>query len=246
MAAKKEKVTKSENQFLANLKIFVEAILIATIIRSFFFEPFHIPSGSMKDNLLEGDFIIVSKYTYGYSKYSFPFGIAPIEERVWADKPERGDVIVFRLPSNPRINYIKRLIGLPGDKIQMKNGRLFINDQAVPKEADGFYLDPDKGLIEKFVETLPEGKKYNVLDYVPNGAKDSTPVFEVPAGHYFFMGDNRDNSQDSRFLTKVGFVPERNLVGKARIIFMSSQGSLLKFWEWHRAIRFDRIFSKIE
>jgi len=248
MAKKKTNTKKiTENKFFENARLFAEAILIATIIRSFLFEPFHIPSGSMKDTLLEGDFIIVSKYTYGYSRYSFPFGIAPIKNRIWeGEGPERGDVIVFRLPSNPRINYIKRLIGLPGDKVQMQNGRLFINEQAVPKEADGFYLDKDKGLVERYIETLPNGKKYKVLDYVPNFPSDNTPIFEVPSDHYFFMGDNRDNSQDSRFLTKVGFVPKRNLVGKARFIFMSSEGSLLKFWEWHRSVRGSRVFSRIK
>ena len=230
----------------SNLKTLVWALLIAGVIRSLFFEPFHIPSGSMKDTLLEGDFIIVSKSSYGYSKYSFPFAMFPIKNRVFFKKPNRGDVIVFRLPTNPRINYIKRLIGLPGDKIQIISGELYLNDKLVTKEFIGIFDDRIKGGMKKYKETLPNGKEYYVLDHVPNSLKDNTPSYIVPEGHYFFLGDNRDNSQDSRFLKEVGFVPEQNLVGRAKFIFMSSNDSLIKVWAWFKNIRFKRIFSTID
>ena len=230
-----------------NLKTLLYALLIAGFIRSVFFEPFHIPSGSMKDGLLEGDFIIVSKYSYGYSKYSFPFALMPIKNRVFFREPERGDVVVFRQPTNTRINYIKRLIGKPGDEIQVIGGVLYINGVEVKRVADGSYIDVRSDtILSKYIETLDNGKKYSVLDELSDGVKDNTPKYIVPKEHYFFMGDNRDNSQDSRYLSEVGFVHKRNLVGKARFIFMSKDGSLLQFWNWHKNVRWERVFMKIE
>jgi signal peptidase I len=245
----KKKISKDEESFsgvfLENVKIFFEAVIVALIIRSFIFEPFHIPSGSMRDTLLEGDFIFVTKYSYGYSKYSFPLALVPFEDRIFFAEPERGDVIVFRLPNNPSINYIKRLVALPGDEVQVKNGVLYVNDQEFKQTPNGFYEDSNMGNIMRFKETNLEGRNYNILNYVDNSLKDNTSKFIVPKDKYFFMGDNRDNSMDSRFMTKVGFVPRENLIGKARFIFMSSENSLLKFWKLPQSIRFERIFQKI-
>ena len=217
------------------------AVLLALVFRSFLYEPFHIPSSSMKDGLLIGDYIFVSKFSYGYSRYSFPFGIVPIEGRAFGESPKRGDVLVFRLPRQPSIDYIKRVIGLPGDKIQVVDGVLYINNEPVPKEADGEFKDFENGkekTIPRFTETLPEGKKYNVLDETRFGAVDNTTVYEVPAGHYFMMGDNRDNSTDSRYQSQVGFVPYENIVGRAEIIVLSFGDDLLD-------LRWDRFFTLI-
>jgi signal peptidase I len=236
-----------QNDKLGFVKTLVIALLCAGIVRSFFFEPFHIPSSSMKPNLLIGDYIFVAKYSYGYSRYSFPFGFKIFEGRIWRNQPKRGDVVVFRLPIDPSVNYIKRLIGLPGDKIQMKNGVLFVNDEEVKKVYNGYFTDSDgdlKSEIKEFVETLPEGKTYKSLDQ-NDTAQDNTGIFEVPAGHYFMMGDNRDNSQDSRFLAQVGYVPEENLVGRATIIFFSNSKPTWQIWNWPTSIRFNRIFNKV-
>jgi signal peptidase I len=223
----------------------VVAVLCAAIVRSFFYEPFHIPSSSMKSNLLIGDYIFVSKFSYGYSKYSFPFSPNLFDGRVFANKPQRGDVVVFRLPSNPSINYIKRLIGLPGDRIQVTGGQLFINEVAVDKEYLDDFVDEDDSKIKRFVETLPEGKKITILDQ-NDSPQDNTGIYVVPEGHYFMMGDNRDNSQDSRFLSSVGYVPEENLVGRATIIFFSDESPFWQFWTWHKTIRWERIFRSID
>jgi len=241
-------MTKQESK-LGFLKTLAIALLCAGIVRSFFFEPFHIPSSSMKPNLLIGDYIFVAKYSYGYSRYSFPFAPNLFEGRKWKTAPQRGDVAVFRLPSNPNINYVKRVIGLPGDKIQMRDDVLFINNVAVEKIADGSFFDSDDQVeieIKKFIENLPEGKQVKILDQRPDSAQDNTGTYEVPAGHYFMMGDNRDNSQDSRFLTQVGYVPEENLVGRATIIFFSNGRPTWEFWQWPNSIRFNRIFRKVQ
>ncbi len=237
---------KREHGFLFTIMV---ALICAGIVRSFFCEPFHIPSSSMKPGLLIGDYIFVSKYSYGYSRYSFPFGLKIFEGRIWRSQPKRGDVIVFRLPSNTKINYVKRLIGLPGDKIQMHNGILYINDQEVVKVENGMFVDEvlgEKVDIKKFFETFPEGKKIETLDENPNTPQDNTGIYEVPIGHYFMMGDNRDNSEDSRFINELGFVPEENFVGPARIIFFSTSSPIWQFWHWPNSIRFKRIFQKIE
>lgn len=226
------------------------ALICAGIIRSFWFEPFHIPSGSMKPNLLVGDYIIVSKYSYGYSRFSFPFGynFEYFKGRVLNKEPQRGDVVVFRYPADTSINYVKRLIGMPGDTVQMIDGVLYINDKKIPKEFDSVFFDQQvdfgKSEINIFQETLPEGKKIKVLDAFDSSA-DDTGIFKVPANHYFMMGDNRDNSQDSRFLSAVGFVHEDNIIGKARFIFLSTSQPIWKFWKYHYSLRFSRIFKKI-
>ena len=239
-------IKKSKYEFIKTLII---ALLCAGVIRSFLFEPFHIPSSSMKPNLLIGDYIFVSKYSYGYSRYSFPFGFNLFEGRFWKrTQPQRGDVVVFRLPNNPSINYIKRLIGLPGDQIKVEDGVLYINDEKVKKSYAGIFNDPDSGIeikIEKFSENLPEGKIITILDQTTS-PQDNTGIYTVPAGHYFMMGDNRDNSQDSRFLDHVGYVPEENLVGRAEIIFFSSSKPIWKIWNWPSSLRFDRFMQKIE
>ncbi len=231
------------------VKTLIIALLCAGFVRSIFFEPFHIPSSSMKPGLLIGDYIFVAKYSYGYSRYSFPFGIDFFEGRIFEkNKPNRGDVAVFRLPTEPSINYIKRIIGLPNDQIQMRNGVLFINNIEVSKIANGVFSDNDESLkveIRKFLETLPEGKTVETLDQNTETPQDNTGIYEVPAGHYFMMGDNRDNSQDSRFLSQVGYVPEENLVGKATLIFFSNSKPTWQFWNWTNSIRYNRIFTKV-
>lgn len=235
------------------VKTLVMAVGLAVIFRSFLFEPFHIPSGSMKDTLLVGDFIFVSKYSYGYSRYSFPLGLPLFDGRVMeTSRPERGDVIVFRLPSNPRIDYIKRLIGLPGDKIQVKGGVLYINGAEVPRTRVKDFIESDPAgsrmwHVDKYRETLPNGVRYHVLDATENGEVDDTVEYTVPEGHYFFMGDNRDHSIDSRYLGRVGFVPEENIVGKARVIALSvKEGkSLLQFWAWPSVLRTDRFWQSL-
>jgi signal peptidase I len=239
------KPQKKEDGFFKTLII---ALICAGFVRSFFFEPFHIPSSSMKPTLLIGDYIFVAKYSYGYSRYSFPFGFNFFEGRIWKTEPQRGDVAVFRLPSDPKINYVKRIIGLPKDKIQMRNGVLFINDIEVKKTADGIFLDEDSEVrteIQRFSEEMLDGKIVKTLDQNPYGQSDNTGIYEVPEGHYFMMGDNRDNSQDSRFLERVGYVPEENLVGRAKIIFFSNSRSIWQFWNWGISIRSDRILKKI-
>jgi signal peptidase I len=240
---------QAEKPPMGFIKTLIIALLCAGFVRSIFFEPFHIPSSSMKPGLLIGDYIFVAKYSYGYSRYSFPFGIDFFEGRIFEkNKPTRGDVAVFRLPSEPSINYIKRIIGLPNDQIQMRDGVLFINNVEVSKIANGVFSDNDGSLkveIRKFLETLPEGKTVETLDQSSEAPQDNTGIYEVPAGHYFMMGDNRDNSQDSRFLSQVGYVPEENLVGKATIIFFSNSKPTWQFWNWSNSIRYNRIFTKV-
>lgn len=231
------------------VKTLAFAIGLAVIIRSLFFEPFHIPSGSMKDTLLIGDFIFVSKASYGYSRYSFPLGLPIFEGRVFKgdDALQRGDVVVFRLPANPHIDYIKRLIGLPGDTVQVKRGVLYLNGEAVPRIRVADYIETDSTgtrvrHVPKYRETLPDGPSYYVLDDFAHGEVDDTPEYTVPEGHYFFMGDNRDHSIDSRYQERVGFVPEANLVGRAKVIVMSvkEDESLLHFWRWGEMFRSGR------
>jgi signal peptidase I len=234
---------------LETLRTLVYAVLIALVVRTLFFEPFNIPSGSMKPTLLVGDYLFTSKYAYGYSKHSLPFSPPLFGGRILEDLPERGDVVVFKLPSDGRTDYIKRVIGLPGDEIQMRDGVLHLNGEAVPKERVGTFVDRGEGGRElaRYVETLPNGRQYEVLDTTPNGPYDTTRVFEVPEGHLFVMGDNRDNSMDSR-TRFVGFVPVENLVGRAEIVFFSTDGSaaLWELWRWPFAIRYGRLLDGIE
>ena len=202
----------------------------------------------MKPNLLIGDYLFVAKYSYGYSRYSFPFGLNIFEGRIFNKSPKRGDVAVFRLPSNPSINYIKRIIGLPGDKIQMINGVLYINGLEVKKTYEKDFIDLDgekETTLKESKEILPEGKELFTLDQRPDAEQDNTGIFEVPLGHYFMMGDNRDNSQDSRFLAQVGYVPEENLVGRATIIFFSNSKPTWQIWHWPKSIRLGRLLKTV-
>ncbi len=211
------------------------AILVAVLFRSLFFDHFHVPSGSMLNTLLIGDKISISKRSYGYSRYSFPFGLAPIKGRILAkQKPERGDIVVFKLPSNKRTNYVKRLIGLPGDSIRIENGVLEINGQKVKRVKVA-----ENEEYETYLETLPNGVSYNVIEYDDNSFADNMPLKVIPQNHYFFMGDNRDNSQDSRF--SVGFVHEDLLLGKVNRVLISSPNSLFNIFKWGN-VRTERIF----
>ena len=241
---------KKDSGFFDFFKTIFYAVIIAVIFRSLFFEPYNIPSGSMLPNLLIGDYLFVSKYSYGYSRYSFPFGIIPLpKNRVFSSEPKRGDVAVFKLPSNTSINYIKRVIGLPGDKIQMKSGRLFINGSLVVQNNDGFYKHVIQNKFEQILEQkrkLNKDKSYAILNLNDYQVMDNTKEFVVPNDKYFVMGDNRDNSLDSR--AKGGwFVPLENFVGKGSIIFfsMTDDTRFWQFWKWPFNIRYKRIFKKI-
>jgi signal peptidase I len=204
----------------------IVALLSPLLIRVFLFQPFNIPAGSMKPTLLVGDYIFVSKYSYGYNRYSFPFSppLALISGRVLASEPERGDVVVFRLPRDPSTDYVKRVIGLPGDRIQMINGVLHINGTPVKREQIEDFVETDNGQevhVKQWRETLPNGVSHQTLDLIDNGFYDNTKEYLVPAGHYFMMGDNRDNSSDSRIESAVGYVPAENLIGRVQNMFWS-------------------------
>jgi signal peptidase I len=246
-----QSMTKGKkNSFFGNLKSIFIAIFIALLIRSFIFEPFNIPSGSMKPNLLVGDFIFVSKYSYGFSKHSLPFSIPLIPGKIFSNTPERGDVVVFKTPENNRTDYIKRVIGLPGDKIEIKNGIIFINGSEILRKKLNDFIDTDNKTSNKRVRMYNEyffNKEINILDITDNGIADNTQLFNVPENHFFVMGDNRDNSQDSRFISTVGFIPYENLVGKAQFIFFSLENArFLQIWKWPSSIRYERIFQKIQ
>ena len=246
-----QSMTKGKkNSFFGNLKSIFIAIFIALLIRSFIFEPFNIPSGSMKPNLLVGDFIFVSKYSYGFSKHSLPFSIPLIPGKIFSNTPERGDVVVFKTPENNRTDYIKRVIGLPGDKIEIKNGIIFINGSEILRKKLNDFIDTDNKTSNKRVRMYNEyflNKEIKILDITDNGIVDNTQLFNVPENHFFVMGDNRDNSQDSRFISTVGFIPYENLVGKAQFIFFSLENArFLQIWKWPNSIRYERIFQKIQ
>ncbi len=232
------------------VSVIVQALLLALVIRTFLFQPFSIPSGSMRPNLLKGDYLFVTKWAYGYSRFSLPLAPNLFLGRIFGSEPERGDVVVFKFPPNPSLDYIKRVIGLPGDRIQMKDGVLYISDVAVPKVMIGQINNPDiteeNRPVDVYRETLPNGVSYNTLDLIPNSIGDNTREFVVPDGHYFVMGDNRDNSTDSRF--NVGFVPAENLAGRASIIFLSIAGgaSPLEIWKWPTEMRGSRLFNFVK
>ena len=240
-----------KKKILENIKTIFYALIIALVIRSLIFQPFYIPSSSMEPTLLVGDRLFVSKYSYGYSKHSFPFSPPILNKRIIKKKPIRGDVIVFKTPADNRTDYIKRLIGLPGDSIQIINGDLYINNNKVNKVRIKNSKTINCGSVEinvnAFKETLPNGISYEAV-YNKKGTMMNTDLYQVPKNHYFFMGDNRDCSKDSRFLGSVGYVNFNNFVGKANVIFFSNdtkKGSFLKFWKWHKSFRFERFFKNI-
>lgn len=261
MNAEELEPKKSEGM-IETVKTVFWALLIAGVFRTLFFQPFFIPSGSMKDTLLVGDFLFVNKMAYGYSQYSCPFSVCPIEGRIFASAPERGDVVVFRHPTNGQ-DYIKRLIGLPGDRVQIKDAIVHINGEAAPQVPDGTFdevYEPqgaqrnrpncmngrtDPCVKERTIETLPGGVSHSVLN-IRNQPSDNTGVYVVPEGEFFFMGDNRDNSIDSRFpqnRSGVGFVKFDRLIGRAdRVMFSSAGTRMFYFWTW----RPDRFFKAIE
>jgi signal peptidase I, bacterial type len=243
--------TETSESWWDLVRILIYALLIALVERTLFFQPYNIPSGSMEDTLLVGDFLFVEKFSYGYSRYSLPWGrFLPTFGRVWAHSPERGDVAVFALPTDPARDFIKRVVGLPGDRVQMLHGVLYINDRPVPKVRVADYVENDNGYqhrVARYRETMPDGKSYYVLDREIDGLNDNTPVYTVPAGHYFMMGDNRDDSDDSRGV--VGYLPAENLVGRAEFKFLSiddRKTHFYTFWKWPSAVRWGRFFSHVD
>lgn len=234
-----------------NIKTILYAGLIAIGIRTVAFEPFNIPSGSMIPTLLIGDYLFVSKFSYGYSRYSIPFAPNLFDGRIFGRLPDRGDVAVFKLPRDNQTDYIKRIVGLPGDRIQMKSGQLYINGTLVPRQPIGDYTDTEQGsrtVARLYMETLPGGLQHDIIKMYEEGGLNSTPEFKVPDGHVFAMGDNRDNSSDSRDPGGgVGFVPVENLVGRAEFIFFSIDGwaPWWKFWDWPLEIRWNRLLHGI-
>ncbi len=236
---------------IENLKTIFYALVIAIIIRSLLYQPFYIPSSSMEPNLLVGDRLFVSKFAYGYSRHSFPFSPKLFNNRIFENEPKRGDVIVFKTPSDNRTDYIKRLIGLPGDTLQFIDGDLYLNNSIISKEEvqefDQINCGDEKIKANFFREKMPNGKSY-IVAYRKNGSMVNSDIYTVPEYHYFFMGDNRDCSRDSRFLGSVGYVNFNNFVGKAKIVFFSNDkemGGFLKFWRWNHSIRTDRLFERI-
>jgi len=247
--AKTKNKPQEENLLWGTISVVLQALLLALVLRTFLFQPFSIPSGSMKPNLLVGDYIFVSKFSYGISRHSFPFSPNLFSGRIWGSDPDRGDIVVFKFPPDTTKDYIKRLIGLPGDKVQLKDSVVFVNGKPFSRVAKGSFVEErDQNKIPTFTETADNGVSYTTMDIRPGNYADNTPVFTVPEGNYFFLGDNRDNSADSRF--DVGMVPAVNLVGKAQIVFLSLKSSengaptpAWKIWTWPSKMRWSRIFT---
>ena len=243
-------MSKIKSSLINNFKALFWALIIAGVIRTFAIDPFKIPSGSMKPNLLVGDFLFVSKWDYGYSRYSFPFGVPPFKGKIFENNPERGDVIVFKLPGQENINYVKRLIGLPGETIKVINGEVYIKSnnskefEMLNQFDDGFFFDDQ---YKKDIQQLIENE-YKILNITDNGPLDYTQEYQIPKDKFFFMGDNRDNSSDSRVLSGVGFVPKVNIIGKVWFIWFSvdTDFSISKFWNLPLHIRYDRLFNIIK
>ncbi len=242
----------SKKSIIDNIKTLFYALIIAIIIRSLFLQPFYIPSSSMEPNLLVGDRLFVTKYSYGFSKHSFPFSPNIFSGRILFTEPKRGDVVVFKTPADNRTDYIKRLIGLPGDEIQFIDGDLYINNnqifKSLIKSKFTVFCGNNKIKVNFFEEEIPGGISYKVANSLSQNYQNSDK-FVVPENHYFFLGDNRDCSKDSRFLSSVGYVHQNNLVGKAQFLFFSSDyriGSVFNFWNWKNIIRFERFFKKIK
>ncbi len=241
---------KLKSSFVNNIKALLWALLIAGVIRTFAIEPFKIPSGSMKPNLLVGDFLFVSKWDYGYSRYSFPFGLAPFSGKIMEKNPSRGDIIVFKLPGQENINYVKRLVGLPGEIIKVEDGLIYLkkvgsdNFEVIEQSDDGLFFDDQyQANINQLVES-----DYKILNLTDSGPLDYTPEYKIPKNKFFFMGDNRDNSSDSRVMSGVGFVPKENIIGKVWFIWFSvdTDFSLSRFWTLPFHIRYDRLFNTVK
>ena len=232
------------------LKTLVYAVAIALAVRTLLFEPFNIPSGSMKPTLLVGDYLFVSKFAYGYSRFSLPFALPLFSGRIFERLPRRGDVVVFKLPSDNKTDYIKRVVGLPGDHVQVRDGLVYINDKPVEVTPDGTFDDDYDGrtvAVPQLIEQLPDGARHKILDLTSTGSLDNTGVYVVPPEHVFAMGDNRDNSLDSR-VENVGFIPVENLIGRAELLFFSVNGeaSFWQPWTWPFGIRYGQLLNRIE
>jgi signal peptidase I len=248
-----QRLKKEEGGLWETIKVVIQALLIAVVVRTVLFQPFNIPSGSLVPTLLVGDYLFTSKYSYGYSRYSIPFGPPLFSGRLWGSEPKRGDIAVFKLPKDNSTDYIKRVIGLPGDKIQVVEGVLQINGKAVQRERIADYETSDAFgrtiAVPQYQETLPNGVSHRIIERDGDrGYWDNTYVYNVPAGHFFMMGDNRDNSTDSPDESSVGFVPFENLVGRAEIIFFSidENASAWKIWEWPWTVRWNRLLRPIK